>query len=125
MGHGGALLMYDYRARVVRWKDGDTVVLHVDQGYGNWTEQPHRVVGLFAPEKRNPGGPEALAAAQELAPVDSMVYIDTRKPSVLDLWHWTQQGRTFERWLAVIYIGDGRENFADKMIEKGMGTRYA
>lgn len=119
--------MYDYKARVVRWKDGDTVVLHVDQGFGNYTEQSFRLVGLACPEKSQPGGVEAWKRAQELAPVGSIVYIDSRKPTVQDLWTWKQLGRTFERWLAVVEYRDAdgfAVDVAKTLIKEGLATRY-
>lgn len=114
--------MYDYKARVVRWKDGDTVVLHVDQGFGNYTEQSFRLVGVAAPEKNTDAGQVALARVNALAPAGSTVYIDSRKPTVLDIWHWTQLGRTFERWLATVSINQG--DVADILIKEGLATRY-
>lgn len=115
--------MYDYRARVVRWKDGDTVVLHVDQGFGNYTEQSFRLVGVAAPEKNTDAGQVTLARVLELAPVGSEVMIDSRKPTDKDVWMWKQYGRTFERWLAVVYYKP-LTDVAAQLIKEGLGVRY-
>lgn len=115
--------MYDYKARVVRWKDGDTVVLHVDQGFGNYTEQAFRLVGVACPELDTTPGKDALARVLELAPVGSEVLIDSRKPTAKDVWMWKQYGRTFERWLAVIYYKP-LTDVAAQLIKEGLGTRY-
>ena len=43
--------MWTYRAVVVRWKDGDTLVVNIDQGFHDWKhDQPRRLIGIDAPD---------------------------------------------------------------------------
>lgn len=91
--------MFDYKARVIRWIDGDTVVLFLDQGFENWTIQHIRLIGLYCPELDAPGGPEAKARAEQLCPPESMVFCDTRKSPVPIA---IQNGRSFTRYLGAV-----------------------
>lgn len=51
--------MWDYRAALIRVIDGDTLVLLIDQGFGGRQEEHIRLLGVSAPELRQPGGVEA------------------------------------------------------------------
>jgi endonuclease YncB( thermonuclease family) len=50
--------MWNYRAAVLEVLDGDTVRLLVDTGYHGRQEEDHRLKGVWAPEKNQPGGSE-------------------------------------------------------------------
>ncbi|MFI0968062.1 hypothetical protein ACH4S8_42970 [Streptomyces sp. NPDC021080] len=51
--------MWDYRASVLRVKDGDTLRILVDRGFDETREIDLRLgPDVYAPEKRDPGGPE-------------------------------------------------------------------
>ena len=42
---------FTYRARIVRWKDGDTPVVDIDQGFDDWKmNQSLRMYGIDTPE---------------------------------------------------------------------------
>lgn len=97
--------MYTYRARVVRWIDGDTVILDVDLGFYLRSQQSFRLVGIDAPErsKADPGPYQrALAYCEELAPAGSEIRCETLK------------GDKYGRWLAVILVP----------IKSDVGTTY-
>jgi len=53
--------MWDYRAQLHRFIDGDTLVLALDQGFSGRQEEHIRLVGVSAPELREPGGVECAA----------------------------------------------------------------
>lgn len=50
--------MWDRRAQVADIKDGDTIVAILDQGFGDTKQISVRMLGVFAPELKQPGGPE-------------------------------------------------------------------
>lgn len=111
--------MFDYQARVVRWIDGDTVVVNVDQGFGNWTIQHIRLIGLYCDEMDEPGGPAAKARAEQICPPDSMVFCDTRKsPVPIPI----QNGRTFTRYLGTVSPLGSDESVQYTLIKEGLGT---
>lgn len=50
--------MWDRRAQYLQNYDGDTVKMVLDQGFGDTKQIDVRLLGVFAPEFREPGGPE-------------------------------------------------------------------
>ena len=44
--------MYEYKAKVVKVVDGDTVDFHVDLGFDTWKKIRARLYGINAPESR-------------------------------------------------------------------------
>lgn len=100
--------MYQYRARLERVVDGDTLDLFVDLGFQIWVHQRLRVLGIDAPERFAPGGREATAFLTELIPAGSIVTIDTQK-TVSD---------KYGRWLADVTLSDGRV-LSEVMAEAG------
>ena len=44
--------MYEYKAKLDRVVDGDTVDLFIDLGFGIWTKQRIRLFGINTPESR-------------------------------------------------------------------------
>jgi micrococcal nuclease len=47
---------YQYRAKVVRVVDGDTIVVNVDLGFKTWVEKILRLARINAPELPTPAG---------------------------------------------------------------------
>lgn len=56
--------MWDRRARIVRVKDGDTVVDFEDVGKGDFEETDVRLFGTYAPERGQVGYEETTAFAE-------------------------------------------------------------
>lgn len=53
--------MWDRRAKVLSVHDGDSIDIMVDQGWGDdktFAKPGARLFGVFAPELKDPGGPE-------------------------------------------------------------------
>ena len=78
--------MYEYRATVLRWVDGDTVDVDIDLGFGVWMRRQRvRLYGVNTPESRTRDLEEkerGLAAkdfVKSLAPVGSSIIIKTQK----------------------------------------------
>ncbi len=115
--------MFDYQAEVIRWHDGDTVYLSIDQGFENWTRQWIRLMDLYCPELDQPGGPEALARAESLCPVGTMIWVDTLKvKGPIVIGGGTQMGRTFTRYLGVVHLSKSTEDVASILVREGFGT---
>lgn len=101
----------------MRLRDGDTFLADLDLGWNNWMKAPAkgtgygviRVLGLYCPEMREPGGPEALAFALMLIPPGTVVTLES---TALD---------SFGRSLAKVTLPDGTD-FATTMIAAGHGT---
>jgi micrococcal nuclease len=109
--------MYRYNARVVRWIDGDTVVLDVDLGFHATLTEHFRLASVGCPELDTPAGQAAAARVRELAPAGTLLVVDTSKPK------GGQQGRTFTRWLAAVRLNDGRD-LSTVLLSEGHATPY-
>lgn len=78
--------MYEYRCKVLRIVDGDTVDVDIDLGFGIWMHRERiRVIGIDTPESRTRDLTEkafGLAAKEfvkSLMPIGSMQIIKTQK----------------------------------------------
>ena len=78
--------MYEYRCKVLRVVDGDTVDVDIDLGFGIWMHRERiRVMGIDTPESRTRDLTEkafGLAAKEfvkSLMPIGSMQIIKTQK----------------------------------------------
>lgn len=92
--------LYTYQAKVERIVDGDTVVATLDAGFQMSIRQTLRLLGIDAPEMRDPDGEErrlAYAATVELGRLvaGKTVFVKTHK---LD---------SFGRYLAQLWTQDG------------------
>ena len=76
--------MYEYRAKVVRWVDGDTVDMVVDLGFKMTAHQRFRIYDLDTPERGEDGYHRAKLLAETSFPVGSKVGIRTVKPLASD-----------------------------------------
>lgn len=86
------------QARVVRWIDGDTLVVDIDLGWGTWRHDAHvRLLDIDTPERGESGYGEAKVRALDLCPPGTVVKLTSRK---LD---------SFGRTLASLTLSDGRD----------------
>lgn len=105
--------MYEYRAKVERVVDGDTVDVVVDLGFDVHVRQRLRLLGINAPEKTGPTREAGYAARDYLAellgagPVTVSTSTDAREK--------------YGRYLAWIIAGGVRVNQA--MVEAGHAVR--
>lgn len=86
--------------------DGDTLWLTLDRGYGDRSNHADRLRLVFAPELKEPGGPETYAAALEW--VYRYAQPSDRWPLAVETFT-TKTGNditTFGRYVAMVYAGD-------------------
>jgi micrococcal nuclease len=69
--------MYEYKAKVVRVIDGDTVDLSIDLGFDVWISERVRLLGINCAEKNTTKGMDAKHYVESVLPVDSIVSIKT------------------------------------------------
>jgi micrococcal nuclease len=110
--------VYDYRATVIGWIDGDTLDVSIDHGFRVYTKQRVRLYGIDTAELTS-GDPalraKALAAKQkanELAPAGTDVQLKTVK-----------EEDKYGRYLAVLTTSGGAD-LARLLIEQGLGSAY-
>ncbi len=106
-------------ARIIRWKDGDTCEVVIDQGWRMSRDRESiRVYQYSAPELTELGGPEALAFAMGLLPAGTVVSLHSKAVGRTALWGGSQE--SLSRTLADIRLLDGRD-FARTMVANGHG----
>lgn len=104
------MILYNYKATVVRVIDGDTVKLRLDLGFRLFWIVNCRLAGINAPELSTDSGVISKAALENLLPVDTEVIVNSTK---LD---------KYGRPVAVIYVNDVCVN--DKMMADGYAVKY-
>lgn len=57
--------MWNYRAKLVRAVDGDTIDVEIDLGFYNFSRQRLRLLGIDTPERGQPGYSEAKQFVQD------------------------------------------------------------
>ena len=91
---------YIYEGQVVRWVDGDTIVLKVDLGFNITFTDKFRLLDVDTPERGQKDFDESVKIVNEYAPKGSKIYV----------WsHKTPKRGKYGRWLAVIYNEDAKE----------------
>lgn len=115
--------VWEYRYRAARsdkprdlGDDGDTVLMLLDQGLNGRAEEPLRLVGVFAPERRQHGGAEAAGFADMVFDEVEERFRGAKRrwPFVVvtELVHGkyeVTEGRTFVRYVAHVYARDTGE----------------
>jgi len=96
--------MYEYKARVVRVVDGDTMDVSIDLGFGVYKRERIRLAGINTPETfgvkktsdEYAAGMAAKEFVQSVCPVDSIIVIRTDKD---------KQGK-YGRYIAYVFYHD-------------------
>jgi len=98
--------MWDRRARLDRVIDGDTIVVELDQGFGDEKHIEVRLFGVYAPEHDQPGGPETTAFVtawfQTLPDLPWPFVVTTMRMKTVD-----REQTTFTRYVALVASLDG------------------
>lgn len=134
--------MYEYRCKILRIVDGDTVDVDIDLGFGVWIHKERvRIMGIDTPESRTRDLVEkqfGLAAKQflkDLMPIGSQQIIKTQKDKTGKfgriLGDFILEDRLLsqlmiENYHAVPYFGDSKEDIhalhllnRNKLLESG------
>ena len=113
--------MFEYKAKVLKVVDGDTLDLSVDLGFGVFKEDRFRLNRINTPEVRGSDsarGKQASRRVEALAPVGSTVKIRTIKDSQ----------EKYGRYLAEVFIeqpGFHDMNLNDTLVAEGLATFYS
>lgn len=105
---------YIYRAQLLAVVDGDTVITETDLGRGVFVKRDRlRLNGINSPEKGQEGYFASKAFLESILEVGSYYEIETFK-----------RPEKYGRWLANIYLSDGR-SVNDLLVESGHATLYS
>ena len=116
--------MYEYKCKVLRVVDGDTVDVDIDLGFGVWMHKERvRMMGIDTPESRTRDkvekafGLASKARLKELLPIGSMSILKTE----IDRSGEDKKGK-FGRILGDFFIEDKRAT--EILIEEGHAVAY-
>lgn len=106
--------MYEYKAKVVKVVDGDTIDCDVDLGFYMTARIRFRLARIDTPEVRGEERPEGLAAkawlVERLEAVNNEIVVKTEKTG------------KYGRWLGEVVIGE--ENVNDALVKSGHAEYY-
>ena len=116
--------MYEYKCKILRVVDGDTVDIDIDLGFGIWMHKERvRMMGIDTPESRTRDkvekafGLASKARLKELLPVGSIQVLKTE----IDKSGEDKKGK-FGRILGDFIVDDRRAT--DILIEEGHAVAY-
>lgn len=111
--------MFEYRAKVLRVVDGDTLEVEVDLGFHCFFRDTVRLYGVNTPETHGPkaktekvAGDAAVAFTQEWVNKNSMVMLRSHDAKAVGQ-------EKYGRWLAVVSPAFGGTSLNDELIAAG------
>ena len=107
--------MYNYKAKLIKVIDGDTVDLMVDLGFDMWHKIRVRLDGINTPESRTRDKKEKKLGLEAKEFTKNFL---TGKEIIV---HTNKQGK-FGRFLANLYVNG--QNLADALIENNLAREY-
>ncbi len=110
-----------YRAEVVRWIDGDTVVLSVDLGQSVCVKGTYRLARIDAPEIRKRAG---VTDEEKKAGLALLADLDLDYPPGTGLTISTTKKGKYGRYLVEIYPYNTDETLSDIMLRDGRVKLY-
>jgi micrococcal nuclease len=113
--------MYNYRAKLARVVDGDTVRFNVDLGFYLTVNLDCRLQHVNTPERGKPGWEEATAELTRLLTAPSAGFVTPEGWVNIT----TSKSDKYGRWLVVINSVDPQFASANELlIRNGFGVRY-
>ena len=116
--------MYEYKCKILRVVDGDTVDIDIDLGFGMWMHKERvRMMGIDTPESRTRDkvekkfGLASKARLKELLPVGSKQHLKTE----IDRSGEDKKGK-FGRILGDFIVNEKR--CTDVLVEEGYAVAY-
>src|SRR3990172_7259151 len=105
--------LYCYEGVVVRWKDGDTVVVEIDRGYDDRSVKTYRLARIDCPEthgaRASEAGRLATAFVEERMPSGTKLLVRSVKTAT------GKERATLGRYVAELYLRD--VNVSDMLVE--------
>ena len=115
--------MYEYRAKVIKIVDGDTVDVDIDLGFGVWLKDERvRIMGIDTPESRTSDKVEKLFGLAAKDRLKSLLGKDAILKTVIDNSGEDAKGK-FGRILGDFVAEDGRM-VTDVLISEGHCVAY-
>lgn len=108
--------MYEYRAKIIKVYDGDTVTGMADLGFNVKIKVKLRLLGINTPEVRGEQKQQGLISKARVVELilDKDVIIKTQKDKT---------GK-YGRWLAEIFLPDSDKSINTLLLEEGLAEPY-
>lgn len=106
--------MYEYKAKVVRVLDADTIDVSIDLGFDVWVYQRVRLLGINTAEKNTELGKQAADYVKGLLPVGQEIILKSEK----------DKREKFGRYLADVYFVTSQQSLNQVLIQKGLAVEY-
>lgn len=106
--------MYEYKAKVVRVLDADTIDVSIDLGFDVWVYQRVRLLGINTAEKNTELGKQAADYVRGLLPVGQEIILKSEK----------DKREKFGRYLADVYFVTSQQSLNQVLIQKGLAVEY-
>jgi micrococcal nuclease len=111
--------MYNYKAKLLKVVDGDTVDLFIDLGFETWIRRRIRLMGVNTPERGHPG----FAEATEF--VASWFRGNDNKCTLRSFAPTTEKNDKYGRYLGGIFSDDETAiALNEALINQGWGQEY-
>ncbi len=117
--------MYEYKCKIVRVVDGDTVDVDIDLGFGVWMHKERvRLYGIDTPESRTRDLEEkkfglfAKRYVEEYLPVGTIQTLKTHKDGV------GKYGRILGEFLVYDGDSDAQKSLSDMIVNNNIGVSY-
>jgi len=119
---------FNYRAKIVRVVDGDTVIMEIDLGFHVTANVSVRLLGVDAAESYRGTPSERERGHYAKTFVESWVYRNARTPEVKLEWPFvlsSSKGHSFGRWLGRVWAVASGEELSQVLLDSGHGTPLA
>lgn len=113
--------MYEYKAKVLRVVDGDTVDVLIDCGFSTYKKERVRLHGINAPESRTRDLDEKKRGLAAKCRLQSL--ISSYEDQCIIKTELDKKGK-YGRILGVIYSPDKEKNFNQMLLSEGHAVEY-
>ena len=108
--------MYEYRAKLLKVIDGDTIDVLIDLGFDVWVKARLRLYGINTPESRTRDKEEKKLGLQAKHIVETYL--------TEDLIITTKEKGKYGRYLAVVYPSDKSLSINNYLLKLGLAKPY-
>ena len=117
--------MYEYRAKLIRILDGDTIDAEIDLGFNVWIKERIRMYGINTPESRTKDAEEKIKGLAAKARLNELLEQYAEDGFILRSHLGDKKGK-FGRILGEIIIKEvsGEINLNQTLIEEGHAVPY-
>lgn len=120
--------LWRFRAKVVRFRDADTVEILADTGFDGRHEAAIRLLGIHAPEAHTPAGDAATAWLELIVHRWSLGHRWPLRVVSLQRERVVSEVQSFDRYVGVIYLIGHEDRLVDLgqlLVDAGHAARVA